>query len=242
MQKYNITAMVPAKLGSTRLAMKNLALLNGKPLIYYAIKAAKDSGVFSKVIIDAEDAVFSEIAERYGVGFYKRPEVLVSPTTKTDTVVYDFLKNNSCDIVAWVSPIAPLLAAGEVKDIVEYFIREGLDSLMTVKDEQVHCVYKGKPVNYREDEIFAQTQNLPPVQAFVYSVMMWRSRVFVEAFEKNGFAILCGKCGFYPVSKLSSIIVKKEEDLMMTECALKASTAKGVHSVQYDSVVKARRI
>ena len=57
-----IVAMIPAKLGSTRLAMKNLALINGKPAIYYAIKAARESGIFSKIIINAEDAVFSKIA------------------------------------------------------------------------------------------------------------------------------------------------------------------------------------
>jgi CMP-N-acetylneuraminic acid synthetase len=33
----NIVAMVPARMGSERLKMKNLALLNGQPLISYAI-------------------------------------------------------------------------------------------------------------------------------------------------------------------------------------------------------------
>ena len=31
-----IIAMIPARIGSTRLKMKNLALLNGKPLIAYS--------------------------------------------------------------------------------------------------------------------------------------------------------------------------------------------------------------
>ena len=39
----NVTAIIPARIGSQRLKYKNLALLNGKPIIYYAINAAKKS-------------------------------------------------------------------------------------------------------------------------------------------------------------------------------------------------------
>ena len=43
--------MIPARIGSQRLKLKNLAMLNGKPLIYYAIEAAKKSEVFDEIII-----------------------------------------------------------------------------------------------------------------------------------------------------------------------------------------------
>jgi len=238
-KKYKITAMIPAKLGSTRLAMKNIALVNGKPLIYYAIKAARDSGVFDRIVVNAEDAVFSEIARRYRVDFYKRSDSLVKQTTKTDSVVYDFLKKNKCDIVAWVSPIAPLQSGEEVRGIADYFIQEGLDSLMTVKEEQVHCVLNGDPINFRMDEIFAQTQDLVPAQYFVYSVMMWRSNTFIREFEGKGYALLCGKVGFYPVSRLAAVIVKKEEDLMVVDFIMRGlSSKKGKYKVRYDRIIK----
>lgn len=240
--KDRIVAMIPAKLGSTRLAMKNLALVGGKPLIYYPIKAARDAGVFSQVIINSEDSIFSAIARRYGVDFYKRPDSLVSPTTKTDTVVYDFLKKHPCDIVAWVSPIAPFQTGGEVADIVRFFVRERLDSLMTVKEEMVHCVHGGRPVNFSLGEIFAQTQDLVPAQLFVYTVMMWRARPFMKAFEKRGHAVLCGKVGYYPVSKFSSIIVKKPEDLMLAESVMRALSRATEYTPRYDRLVDKVRV
>ena len=40
--KKKFIAMIPARIGSTRLKYKNLALINNKPLIYYAINAAKN--------------------------------------------------------------------------------------------------------------------------------------------------------------------------------------------------------
>jgi CMP-N-acetylneuraminic acid synthetase len=233
--------MVPAKIASTRLPMKNLALIGGKPLIYYPIKAAKESGVFDQIVINAEDRAFSKIAKRYSVDFYKRPDSIVGSTTKTDTVVYDFLKNKPCDIVAWVSPIAPFETGQEVRAIAEYFIRENLDSLMTVKDVQVHCIYNGRPVNFRMDKVFAQTQDLIPMQTFVYSVMMWRSDAFMRTFEKRGHAVLCGKVGFYPVSKLSSIIIKTKEDLMLAGYILKSLSRQSSYKVSYDKIIKRRK-
>ena len=56
--KKKIYAMIPARIGSSRLKIKNLAFLNGKPLIYYAIKAAKESGVFDKIIIMKTNWIF----------------------------------------------------------------------------------------------------------------------------------------------------------------------------------------
>ena len=41
MNKNKVYAMIPARLGSTRLQMKNLALIHGKPMISYAIKDNK---------------------------------------------------------------------------------------------------------------------------------------------------------------------------------------------------------
>jgi len=46
--------MIPARFGSIRLKMKNSSLIDGKPMISYAIKAAKDSNVFNRVIVNSD--------------------------------------------------------------------------------------------------------------------------------------------------------------------------------------------
>lgn len=229
--------MIPARMGSTRLAMKNLALLNGKPLIYYAIKAAKDSGVFNRVVINSEDILFEKIARRYKVEFYQRPFQWATSAAKSDFVVYDFVKNNPCDIIVWVNPTSPLQTGEEIKKVVDYFRKENLDTLITVKDEHVHCVYKRRPVNFKLGEVFAQTQDLIPVQPFVYSVMMWKTDIFMRAFEKKGHAFFCGKAGFYPVSKLSSIVIKRKDDLMLADYILRTMTKNKSYEVLYDKAV-----
>ena len=233
----NIIAMIPARIGSTRLKMKNLALIDGKPLIYYTIEAAKTSGVFSRVVLNSDSEIFAEIAKRYDVEFYQRPVELGSSTTKSDAVVYDFMTKHPSDILVWANPTSPLQTGDEVKDVIKYFIKEGLDTLITTKNEQVHCAYQDKPINFRMEEIFAQTQDLEPVQPFVYSIMMWRNRTFVDACEKRGHALFCGKVGYYPVSKKSALIVKTEEDLLLVDFMIRAERQSEGQGVEYDKIV-----
>jgi CMP-N-acetylneuraminic acid synthetase len=234
----NIIAMIPARMGSTRLTMKNLALLNGKPLIYYAINAAKDSEVFKRIVINSEDSLFEKIAKRYGIEFYQRPAQFATSTTKSDFVVYDFIVNNPCDFVVWVNPTSPLQTGEDIKQVVRYFIKENLDTLITVNDMQVHCVFKNKPINFKLNEVFAQTQNLIPLQSFVYSIMMWRTDIFIKTFKKRGHVFFCGKVGFYPVSKLSSIIIKKKEDLMLADFIMRVLIKQKDYEVSYDRIIE----
>jgi len=239
MSKHKIFAMIPARYGSTRLKMKNLALINGKPMIRYAIIAAKASNIFDSVVVNSEHKIFSKIAERYNVNFYQRPEKFGSSQVKADSVVADFMeKHHDADIVAWINPTSPLQTAKEIHDVIEYFIDEDLDSLITVEDKYVHSIFDGEPVNYKQHEVFTQTQDLKPVKTFVYSVMMWRRSVFLKSYNNTGHALFCGKFGTYAVSKNTGLIIKTQEDLDLVDRILRSdSLLEGGVMVQYDSLV-----
>ncbi|HAO90889.1 MAG TPA: pseudaminic acid cytidylyltransferase, partial [Succinivibrio sp.] len=58
----NNIAVIPARGGSKRIPLKNIKDFNGAPLISYSIKAALDSGVFSKVIVSSDDKKIIEVA------------------------------------------------------------------------------------------------------------------------------------------------------------------------------------
>ena len=239
MRSERIIAMVPARMGSQRLPMKNLALLDGRPLIAYAIQAARTSGVFDRVVVNSEDERFASIANRYGAEFYRRPARLATSQTRSDDVVYEFLQHYcSYDVLAWVNPIAPLQTGEEIRMIVEHFQAKRLDSLITVKEEQVHCVYRGRPVNFTARGKFARTQDLEPVQAFVYSIMMWRAAVFTRTYKRRGDALLCGRVGYYPVSRPSTIIVKHREDLAMAKAWRRLLREGRNGGVQYDRLAR----
>ena len=192
------------------------------------------SCVFDRVIVNADSRVFSSIAEEYGAEFYLRPEKLGGSAIKSDDVVIDFIEKFPSDIVVWENPIAPLQTIEDIQNTLQYFLSNNLDSLFTVKTEQIQCVYDNQPVNFEEHEKFAQTQDLEPVCPFVPFIMMWRTSTFKNAFKKHGHAFFSGKIGYFPVSKLSSVIVKYEDDFRIAEMLLR-SMNEDTHKIEYYS-------
>ncbi len=222
MSRTKIFAMIPARIGSKRLKKKNLALLNGKPLISYSISAAKKAKVFNKIIINSDSKKFKKFSKKYNVDFYLRPKKLGKSNIKSDEVVLDFLNKFSCDICVWVNPISPLQTGEEIKKIVNFFIKNKLNSLITVEDKKVHSIYKNKPINFRLNEKFKQTQDMIPIRQFVYSIMMWTKKSFIKSMKLRGNAILHKKIGYFSVGKNSSLIVKTKEDIELIEQVIKS--------------------
>ncbi|MBD1134929.1 hypothetical protein IDH21_00845 [Pelagibacterales bacterium SAG-MED47] len=226
--KKKIFAIIPARIGSQRLKKKNLALINKKPLIEYVVDTAKKTKIFDKIYINSDSQIFNKIAFNNGVDFYLRDVKFGSSNTKSDDVVYDFLKKKKCDIVVWVNPIAPLQDSGEIKKVINFFIQKKLNSLITTNKLKNHVIYQKKPLNFKVKERFAKTQQLEPIEIMVYSIMMWNSKTFIKAYEKDRKAILHGKVGYYPVSKFSGIIVKDKIDLEIVSTILKVSKKKNL--------------
>ena len=81
---------IPARMGSKRVKQKNLRLLNGKPMILYAIEAAKRSMV-SEIYVNTESVVIGRFAEDNGVRFYQRDQELAEDTITSDIFNYDFI-------------------------------------------------------------------------------------------------------------------------------------------------------
>lgn len=117
-----IYALIPARLGSERLKLKNLALLHGKPLVGHAIKTARATGIFDEVILSSDGEIFREVASQYGASFHLRSSDSSSSEARTDQVVHEFAMSfPQAEIIVWVNPVCPLQTSEEVKAPVEFF-------------------------------------------------------------------------------------------------------------------------
>ncbi len=221
-----ITAMIPARIGSTRLKKKNLALINNEPLISYCIKSAIKSKIFDNIVINSDSNIFNKIAKQHDIEFYLRPKKLGGSRIKSDDVVYDFMNKYESDITVWVNPISPLQESNEIRKVIKYFIKQNYNSLMTTNKKQVHAFYNNKSLNFKTNSKFAQTQHLKPIDLMVYSLMMWQNKSYISSMKKNKHAFLHGKLGYYNVSNLSGIIVKNIEDLKLVEMIINSKKIK----------------
>jgi len=223
-----IVAMIPARLGSQRVIKKNLRLLRGKPLISYSIEAAKKSGVFDEIYINSEADIFGEIATEYGVLFYKRPSELSSNEAINDAFAHDFIRNVGGEILVQLLPTSPLITADEIGNFVEYMLEGGYDTLVSVENHQIACVYEGQTVNFRLTEPHKSSQTMVPVQSYATVLMAWKYNNFLENMEMHGCAYHggTGKVGYYVIKGLSTIDIDNEEDFELAEVALKHRDSK----------------
>tara|TARA_B100001027_G_C16168867_1_gene286064 strand:- start:26 stop:739 length:714 start_codon:yes stop_codon:yes gene_type:complete len=233
MQKYNIVAMIPARKGSERLKLKNLALLKGHPLISYAVRSAKKSEVFTRVVVNADSKKFEKVCNKYKCEFYLRRPKLGLSNVKSDDVVLDFLKNHKCDILMWINPIAPLLEESDILEVLKYFIKKKLNSLITTQQVNVHGLINSKhnrlkPINFSYNTKFEKTQNLNPINLMNYCIMMWDSKTFLKSMKKQNSAILHGKIGYYNLDPHKSFIIKTKKDLNLVENLLKKNLQKKI--------------
>ncbi|MCR6660041.1 MAG: NTP transferase domain-containing protein [Asticcacaulis sp.] len=185
-------AMIPARMGSQRLAKKNLALIDGVPMIVHAIRKCLATGLFDEVWVNSEHPDFGPIAEAEGVKFHQRPEELGNNNATSEQFVREFLEKHECDYLFQVHSIAPLLSVEDVKSFVTEMKTDQYDALMSVVDENLECVYDGKPVNFTFAEK-TNSQDLQPVRRIVWAVTAWRRETFLKA-AQGGLRHLCRSC------------------------------------------------
>lgn len=213
-----IIAMIPARMGSQRLKQKNLKEINGIPLITHAIHKCKQAGCFNEIWVNSEHDTFGNIAQKENVLFHKRPEELANHQSTSEDFVFEFLTSHKCDYLFQVHSIAPLLRAKEVFDFVNYMTsHKDIDVLLSVVNEQIECVYHGEPINfsYRGK---TNSQDLEPVQRVTWSITGWKSNVFINAVNNNKCATYSGKVQFFPISRMSGLIIKNIDDFNIAEC------------------------
>jgi CMP-N-acetylneuraminic acid synthetase len=205
-------AMIPARMGSQRLAKKNLALLDGTPMIAHAIRKCRDGGLFDEVWVNSEHPDFGAIARAEGVGFHQRPEALGDNSATSEQFVREFLEHHDCDFVVQVHSIAPLLTRADVAAFMAVVRTGEHDAVMSVVDENLECLFDGRPVNFT----FAEKQNsqdLRPVRRIVWAITAWRRATFLAAAAAGQCATYAGRIGLAPVGRMAGHVIKTQDDL-----------------------------
>ena len=81
-------AIIPARGGSKRIPGKNLRDFLGKPMLHWAIEAAKDSGVFAHIVVSTDSSEIAEEAVRAGATVpFLRPAALADDHAVTRDVI-----------------------------------------------------------------------------------------------------------------------------------------------------------
>ena len=154
--------IIPARGGSTRVPNKNLQLINGRPLIYYSIQAAKLAGI-KNIIVSTDSKDIATFAESQGIKVpFLRPDNLSTATSTSISVIIHVLckikeeNKYKPDIIIFKPPTNPFLTPSSIIKMIELKqTNRSVDSVLSIFRPRVSAL---NYVNFSKDKKTIETQ------------------------------------------------------------------------------------
>lgn len=131
-------AIITARGGSKRIPRKNIKEFMGKPMLAYAIEAAKRSGIFNTVMVSTDDEEIAAVAKDFcaEVPFMRSAETASDYATTYDVleeVLTEYKKLNiDFDMVCCIYPCVPFLTADSLHKAYNQMLSDSNDAVMPV--------------------------------------------------------------------------------------------------------------
>lgn len=131
-------AIIPARSGSKGLPDKNIKELKGHPLLYYSIKAAQESGLFSEIIVSTDSEVYAEVAKSCGasVPFLRSKENSNDGSSSWDAVKEVLFRYDEIglrfDTLCLLQPTSPLRKSEDICKAYALLKEKNADAITSV--------------------------------------------------------------------------------------------------------------
>ena len=145
--------VIPARGGSKGIPKKNIKLLGGKPLIYYAIDGARSVVEDTDICVSTDDPEIIRIVEEYGLDVpFVRPAYLASDTMGTYEVLLhalDFYEKHGkkYDAIVLLQPTSPFRRPEDIKGAMDS-LNTDIDMVVSVKEATSNPYYN----SFEEDQ------------------------------------------------------------------------------------------
>ena len=223
----NVLGIIPARGGSKGVKNKNIRLVDGKPLITYAINTAKESKLLTDFIVTSDDEAILNIAKSNESAYYKRDLKNAQDDSPIELVIFEvlqFLKEKQYDLIVLLQPTAPIRTGKDIDNVISMFLKdETLNNVVSVVElEDIHPArmyevddsFNLKPLN--SDKEKEQRQKLDSVylrNGCIYATT-------TKAFLKEKTLILSNKKA-YVMPHSTWVNIDTERDLMVAETLVK---------------------
>lgn len=142
-----ILCVIPARGGSKGIKLKNIYIVNGKPLISYTLDFVKNLNFFNETIISTDHKKIKKICEDKGFSIpFMRPKYLSGDRIGDIQVLEHSLllaekyNNTKYEIIIMLQPTSPLRVKKDLKEAINQFMKNKNDSLWSISkiDKKYH--------------------------------------------------------------------------------------------------------
>ena len=121
----NIVTVIPARKGSKSIPLKNIQLLNDKPLLSYSIVYSTKCPLISHTVVSTDSNRIAKISREFGAEVpFIRPDDIAQDDTQDFPVIRHALEQleerymKKIDAIAWLRPTSPLRPEGLIERAV----------------------------------------------------------------------------------------------------------------------------
>ncbi len=138
----NILAVIPARAGSRGSPNKNIRIVGGRPLVWYAINNALISEVVTDVVVTTDSPEVRIIAQQMGARVRWRDPALCADDVTLDAVVHDAAfgpgseqPEDGWDYVVTMQPTSPTLKVATLDAGIARAVEGDFDTLVSVVND-----------------------------------------------------------------------------------------------------------
>lgn len=218
-----IVAVVPIKLNSERVALKNIRPFDGgKPLIYYILETLIKVQNLDEIYVYCSDEKIKEYLPKK-VKFLKRDKYYDLSSTPFNEVLQGFSKAVDADIYVLTHATAPFISAESIELGIEQVASGKHDSALAVCELQEFLWKDNKPINYSLENI-PRTQDLPILYTETCGLFVYTRDLILKKNRRIGENPYLVK-----VNKIEACDINTEDDFVIANAI-------------YNSLMKAKEL
>jgi len=189
-----VLGVIPARGGSKSIPRKNLADVNGRPLLSFIIEVAQEAEELDRLVVSTDDEEIATVARKWGadVPFLRPPELATDEVDLVSVVRHAMQEMDRlgfvADAIVSLQPTSPFLESDDIDLAIQKLEDTGADSVASVLPiDHEHPFWVKRlfgdrvlPFNEYTDESYLQRQDLPPAFIFDGGIFVRRRRLLEE--------------------------------------------------------------
>lgn len=220
-KSQSLTALLPMKANSVRVKSKNFRDIAGKPLFRWILDTLLAVDEIDNIVINTDARTILEengLSDGDANGRIiirdRKPEIC-GDFVSMNLVLEDDIDNHESDLYFMTHTTNPLLTPQTIREMLDYYASEDVDSLFTVNAHQTRF-YTGaaKPINHDPDNLI-RTQDLDP-----YLEENSVGYIFSRESFKSTQARIGKKPAMFATPRLESVDIDEKADWFMAESLL----------------------
>lgn len=232
-----ILAIIPARGGSKGIPHKNIVDLCGKPLIQYAIDAAKESKLITRTVVSTDDIEIANVARALDAEVLMRPEELSTDSVPMKDVINHILDTLAKDgyspeMFVLLQPTSPLRTANHIDEALSKMIDDDkADAVVSViplphqySPLKIMCSNDSGYLDFysKDGEKYTTRQELPTFYArngaAIYAIT-------TSSYRDTG-SLYGTHCIPYIMNQFNSVDIDDIFDLTIAECLIRKAGIK----------------